>query len=96
MQYTQKTIDGLTINIPVGSMDKPCEFGEAVVKLIQHPGNWKLSTGEFETSDIDKAERVAYALDWYMGGHEMREETEKGGVTNYVVSSKGYYHYIGA
>jgi hypothetical protein len=93
--YAKKTIGNLEINVPVGSLDKPCQFGEAAVKAIQNPGNWKLATGEFETADESKAEAIAYALDWYMGGHETREIV-KDGVTFYIVSSKGYYHYIGA
>jgi len=89
------TIDNITINVPVGSMDRPCELGEAVFKLIQDPTNWKLPTTAFETFDPYKAADVAYALNWYLGGHEIETRWQADRII-YRVSSKGYYHYIGS
>ena len=93
-----KTIEvqGIEIAIPVGSMDRPNEFGERIVKSIQNPTNWKLPTGDFLTFDRSEAEDVAYCLDWYMGGHETIETNYPDGATSFRVKSLGYYHYIGA
>lgn len=95
MQTVTKKIGGLPIAVPAGSLDKPCEFGDAVVKAIQNQSNWKLSTAKFVTTDLAKANAVEYALDWYMGGHEI-EVDASGEDIEFTVWSKGYYHHIGA
>lgn len=95
MQCATLSIDGVAIRVPVGSMDPPTEFGEAVIKLIQNRDNWKMPTRKFVAGDIDKANEVGYALDWYMGGHEVEVSTEDGKV-EFTVWSKGYYHHIGS
>lgn len=89
------SVDGFTINVPVGSMDKPCQYGENAWKVISNRKNWKLATDPFVTDDQSKAEAVAYTLDWYVGGHETETQVWDG-VTMYIVRSKGYYYYIGA
>ena len=43
---------------------------------------------------------TAYAYgqccNWYLGGHEIREKRLEANVVQFTITSKGYYHYIGA
>ena len=91
------TIDGIQIAIPTGSMDPPTALCNKWFDEHQDPTNWKLATKPFVTTSPDVARDFAYTLDWYCGGHEMRnEQSHWGGTPVWVVTSKGYYHYIGA
>lgn len=85
-------IDGIEINIPVGSMDPPTPEIDTIVRAMYNENNWKLPTYEYWTRDKQEADDVAYALDWHLGGHE-RQEHPNGDI---VLTSKGYHHYIGA
>jgi len=101
MRHATKTLTtecGTTIDvrIPAGSMDPPTDLGRMAMEGVQDPTNWKLPTRELRCRDLEAAQDVAYAMDWYLGGHEMRTEIDAEGRPDYVVSSKGYYHYIGA
>lgn len=92
---TTVEIQGIEIAIPVGSMDPPTAEAVADMNTIENAENWKLATGIFSTTNKDRAENLCYALDWYLGGHEMIETWSTDG-TEFLVCSKGYYHYIGA
>lgn len=104
MNYTTKTLkvsgEEITVKIPVGSMDPPSEASVRIMKASQNPVNWKLPTSPFHTYDKSEAEDLAYCYDWYFGGHELTvvcpEARRPGGRTLYRVTSKGYYHYVGA
>ena len=87
--------DDVQLAIPVGSMDKPSERSEHIMRLHEHPHNWKLPILEYRTTDKSEAEDYGYCLNWYCGGHEI-ETIYAASETIYVVSSKGYYHYVGA
>lgn len=89
-------IDGITFRVPIGSMDKPDAESERIMKLCQNPSNWKLATTPYITFDKNTAENLAYCFNWYLGGHEIRAIRTRKQIIAYVVSSKGYYHYIGA
>jgi len=91
MQHRTETLEGITVNIPAGSLDPPTEELTRIVEKLYNPTNWKLPTREFRTDNEHLARDVAYTLDWFLGGHEIRREG-----TEWVVTSKGYYHYIGA
>lgn len=97
MKTATKTIDlnGIEIAIPVGSMDKPSELTETIMKAAQDPRGWKYPIRPFVTTNKGLAEDYAYCLNWYVGGHEMIETWTTDG-TQYIVSSLGYYHYVGA
>ena len=86
----------ITVNIPVGSMDEPTEAGKAFLDSVESPEGWKFPTSVFITPDKDNAEDCAYAMDWYLGGHETTAVTTTGGWIVYHVFSRGYYHYIGS
>jgi hypothetical protein len=86
----------IQIRVPAGSMDPPTSMGRAVMEGVQDPTNWKMPTRKLHCRSLKLAQEVAYAMDWYMGGHEMQTVVDASGVADYVVSSKGYYHYIGS
>jgi hypothetical protein len=88
-------VEGFAINIPVGSLERPTALGEAIFKAHQDPSNWKMPVKGWGTIDRDLALEAAYAFDFYCGGHEI-VESKCGPYALYTVSSRGYYHYIGA
>ena len=92
-----KAEDGfaVAIKIPVGSMDPPTEKSVLIMTVHQDSRGWKYPIKAFVTTDRGEADDYAYCLNWYCGGHEL-ETVKKPEGTFYVVSSKGYYHYVGA
>jgi hypothetical protein len=101
MRYANVTMTAecgteLVVKVPAGSMDPPTQLGRAAMEYVQDPTNWKLPTRELRCWNQEAAVEVAYAMDWYLGGHEMRIEIDAYGIPCYVESSRGYYHYIGA
>ena len=90
-------VDGMTINVPVGSLVPPTARAEKWVLEQTDRENWKLPTKPFVTTGHAEAMEFAYALDWYTGGHEITEgNSVYGGTKLWIVTSKGYYHYIGS
>lgn len=87
MEATDGTV--ITVKIPIGSMDEPTSRGKDLMMLVEG-SHWKDSTTPFTTPDCDDAEALAYAMDWYHGGHEM-----EAGDDGFTVWSKGYYVYTG-
>jgi len=88
-------IDGITINIPVGSLDPPTAESEAIMRDHHDPRGWKYPMRPFATMDAEVAADLAYCYGWYLGGHEHTiEHTRHGQI--HIVNSKGYYHYVGA
>jgi len=94
--------EAVTIRIPVGSMDRPTAESEKIMKAHEDPRGWKYPIRPYMTLSQSEAEDYAYCLNWYCGGHESRTEertikldsgTKLVG-TVYIVSSKGYYHYV--
>lgn len=75
------------------SIARPTETGNAIANSMMNPRNWKLPTTILKFGpDAERLRKeTAYALDFYLGGHE---ETREGDLI--VLSSKGYYHYVGA
>jgi hypothetical protein len=101
MRYANVTMTAecgaeLVVEVPAGSMDPPTDMGRKAMESVQDPTNWKLPTRELRCWNLEAAQEVAYAMDWYLGGHELRVETDADGRPDYVVSSRGYYHYVGA
>lgn len=94
---TVHEIEGIEIRIPVGSLDRPTEQCDRWFAEHQDKTNWKLATRPFVTTSREVALDFAYTLDWYLGGHEIAEsQSAYGGTPVWVVTSNGYYHYIGA
>lgn len=101
MQYVTTTMTAecgaeIDVRIPAGSMDPPTDLGRKLMESVQDPANWKMPTRQLWCWNQEAAMEMAYAMDWYMGGHELRIEIDAHGIPNYVVSSQGYYHYVGA
>lgn len=97
MAETQEMIiDGLCVIIPSETeTGTPSEALASVAKEMMNKKNWKLrTTCEFRTESLENAKKVGAALSFYLGGHEIRYEGGANG--EYIVTSKGYYHYIGA
>lgn len=80
----------------------PTEAACADMRSVENAENWKFPTSTLTTFDAEQAARVAHAMDYFYGGHEWRAEVvnvpHDGNrlATLFSVSSKGYYHYIGA
>lgn len=70
---------------------EPTPAERALGEAYFNEEHWKLPTKTFRTKDSDVAEVVANVFDWFLGGHEIQV---KGG--EIFVTSRGYYHYIGA
>jgi len=68
--------------------------------------NWKMPTKPFTTISRKEAEEMRDAIVWFCGGAEIRSEhvlvpLHKDALVKtlaqaYVVTSHGYYHYVGA
>ena len=97
MKAATKTVEiqGIRIAIPTGSMDKPTVESEQIMKEHQDPRGWKYPIRPFTTTNQSEAEDYSYCLNWYVGGHEMQIIESPTG-TQWTISSRGYYHYIGA
>jgi hypothetical protein len=73
---------------------------------VADPSNWKLPTKSFQTLNREEAEEMQDAIIFFVGGAELTSYTGyaqvhtsalvKVPLTIYTVTSKGYYHYIGA
>ncbi len=62
---------------------------------------WKYPIKEYSTTDEKLASEIAETFNYYLGGSEfwVAEKYDSkldADVPNYYVSSRGYYHYIGA
>ncbi len=67
-------------------------FNSAVSGFVRNIKNWKLPTKPVWVKSRATAEKVAAAIAFFMGGAEIDEWCDN----SFVVTSKGYYHYIGA
>ena len=80
----------------------PAELGappdaatDALMRKLHDPKGWKYAMKPYATFDKNEADALAAAYDWYLGGHEMTWEQIPHGKV-YVVTSRGYYYYVGA
>lgn len=89
------SIEGIEIAIPVGCLQEPSTLVKSIMSRHEDPRGWKFPIKPFVTSDEALAREYADCLDFYVGGHEIIETWTTVG-TQYVVASKGYYHYVGA
>jgi hypothetical protein len=92
----QVEYQGMTFELPVGSLDKPSAESERIMRSLQNARGWKYPQAPYYTTDLSSAEDLAYCYDWHLGGHEIENIIEPRRPILYRVSSKGYYHYIGA
>jgi hypothetical protein len=72
---------------------RPSRVGEDIANSMMDKSNWKLPTGTltFGPTVHHLLHEAADALDFFLGGHEITWDGDTA-----TLSSKGYYHYIGA
>ncbi len=100
------TIEGVSVNIPAncewdgkapaGFFRQPSEECKRIMDRHSDPRGWKYPVGTFVTESKRLAVKYAACLDFYLGGHETREADSSDGKRYFCISSRGYYHYIGA
>lgn len=73
----------------------PLSYKETFEK-VQNPAYWKEPTIPAIVRDAKQAQRLMDAISFFCGGAEMEGTTPEEHVQGYRVTSKGYYHYIGA
>jgi hypothetical protein len=95
VETQQIEVGGIKINIPKELGGLPTKRSIEIMEAFQDERGWKYGVGQYRTHDRQIASELADCLDHYHGGHEW-EETEDREGTSYGVSSRGYYHYIGA
>ena len=74
------------------NIETPTARAKQIFDAMCDPSNWKLPTQRFVTNDNQVLREVAYALEFYLGGFEVTDL----GANEREVSSRGYYHYVGA
>lgn len=64
-----------------------------IFEMVQNNENWKLPTNPVMARSLKTAKKIAQAIMGFTGGAEI----DNAPCDNcFVVTSKGYYHYIGA
>lgn len=63
-----------------------------IFEQVQNKENWKLATNPVIVRSKAMAEKVSDAIIFFVGGAEVKEVCSN----KFIVTSKGYYHYIGA
>jgi hypothetical protein len=78
------------------TITEPREIIKGLLKTFEDARGWKYPIAAQWFTQEHLAREVADAMDFYYGGHEMSSHTNEDGATVYIVSSRGYYHYVGA
>jgi hypothetical protein len=63
-----------------------------IFNMVRNKKNWKLSTKPFRAETETQRDMAMDALSHFTGGAESKKNPDG----SYTVTSKGYYHYIGA
>jgi len=80
----------------ITTISQPRQIIIDMLKTFEDVRGWKYPIATQKFTDQNLAIEVAEAMDFYYGGHEMSSYVNFAGQTIYLVSSRGYYHYIGA
>lgn len=75
---------------------EPRKIIKDLLKRIEDPRGWKYPVPAQTSVCGQFAHELAAAMDFYYGGHEMVTFHDETGAPVWVVSSRGYYHYVGA
>jgi len=78
------------------TITEPRQIIKALLKTFEDTRGWKWPIAAQSFTQEYLAREVAAAMDFYYGGHEMSSHVNDAGETVYVVTSHGYYHYVGA
>ena len=76
--------------------DEPTDESKRIMRETEGPAGWKYATKPYYTFDKTLADSICYCYDWHLGGHELSVVEVNQYGTLYRVTSKGYYHYVGA
>ena len=63
-----------------------------IMEAVQNKINYKFETTPIMVRSAKTAQKVVNAINYYVGGTEVNKICEN----RFVITSKGYYHYIGA
>jgi len=69
------------------------EFITNLFNTVKDSNNWKLPTQIYYTEYETFASQMFAAICFFLGGAEIEYNKVSG---KYVITSKGYYHYVGA
>jgi len=78
------------------TITEPSKTMQDTLKVLEDARGWKYPIKPVTCRTESFARELAAAMDFYYGGHEMSRNTNEAGEDRWVVSSKGYYHYVGA
>lgn len=65
---------------------------QPLFESVQNPENWKFPTIPKTVTTLKEASELVNAITFFVGGAELDAKLDRG----FTVTSKGYYHYIGA
>jgi len=87
---------GITFKIPKVEeiTEEQIKFYKAIFGIVEDKKNWKLPTRPVEVTNLESAFIVADAIQFFAGGAEIELIREEPPL--YRVTSRGYYHYVGA
>lgn len=77
-------------------IQEPTPRAKATLEAHYNADGWKLPPSAMLTEDRELAEELLAACIFYLGGGELAELRNGLAGPRYAVTSKGYYHYIGA
>lgn len=75
---------------------EPRSIVKAFLTGIEDPRGWKHPLPATWFAEEAFAKEVAAAMDFYYGGHEISHHVDEFGNHRWIVTSRGYYHYIGS
>jgi len=78
------------------SIAEPRQLIRDTLNVFEDARGWKYPIRPIVCRQEEFARELAAAMDFFYGGHEIDARRDLDGSIVWVVSSKGYYHYIGA
>ena len=78
------------------TITEPSKTIQDTLKVLEDVRGWKYPIKPVTCRTESFARELAAAMDFYYGGHELDARRDLDGGIVWVVSSKGYYHYVGA
>ena len=78
------------------TISTPSQFVQDVLKVLEDPRGWKYPVRPIVCDNERTAAEIAAGMDFYYGGHELIQNNDAAGKEQWVVGSRGYYHYIGS
>lgn len=79
-----------SIILPSATIEKMT--ARAIMEAVTNPEGWKFATLPVMTDSEEAARKIEDAISYYCGGAEVDRVNDE----TFIVTSLGYYHYIGA